>query len=873
MNTKTPNYGESLFAAPALTRLLITGACFSIAAMASAQTTPSDTGDTSDNGGDVIKLTAFTVSADDTGYFASNSVSATRTNTPIKDLPFSVSAFTPQFMSDINARDLFDVVRYAPGVTTGGREFTGGNAAYVIRGFTQGPEIDGFTSGAAGIYVDTANIERVEVVKGPASILYGAIAPGGTVNYITKRAKPGAFTNVTAEVGTYNYRRTTIDINRPIIKDKLLFRFNGAWENNYEYEVPSISKSWVIAPTVTWNIAKNVSLTVSDQIFQRRETPPALFLPNMVISTPSSMVNALDGTKGFPTPASALAGGKSGPDSLLNNPSGDPSKTVINDGNDLGFLLYYPALAKTFNYSAKSDSRITNTEYFNAELDAKLGDHWLARGNFNFNSQRDTQKVTGIGTVGIAPPGSMTFNSGTGKWTESGAGTAWGTPFAGNNPTTGTPWTLSQTQNFKEQQFAQQLLANPYSVQSLIGNQPAILPRRSRMVATWGHGITGQLDLAGQYNFSVVKLKPLVGVFYDKAYGFNRTNSTAGSAASPFFQGWDLNPSSPTAFTDGGNSVFNGSTLPLVPGSSSLTFTSDQAVYGIINASFFHDRLFTIAGLRYNRSQNQSIQEFGVLTAAAQQGLKKSDTTPQLGLGYKVVKDALLYASYSESYQIPGTAILRINNTPTAPAAPTKGEGIETGIKTDFFDGRLSSTLAVYRIEQRDLVLTTNNSSTGVTLATDVQGESAVSKGIEYEVTFSPTDNLQIYGSVAEDDVRATKVPFGQLVYLGSHPQGTAKTLANMWARYSFKRGPVAGLWVGGGFNYNGKSVADARNPYFFVPSYILWNSAVGYDWKWHKIGWSATVNWQNMFNKFYIPANQQVGLPSRVSLEVAAKF
>jgi iron complex outermembrane recepter protein len=855
MNTHTSNLWGSFIATPATHRFLIAGACFSFAAMAFAQTQPL----TRENAEETITLPTFQVITNkDVGYLASNSVSATRTNTPIKDLPFSISAFTPQFISDIDARDLFDVVRYAPGVTTNGREFTGGNAAYVIRGFTQAPEIDGFTSGSAGIYVDTANVERVEVVKGPVSILYGAIAPGGTVNYITKRAKPEAFTDVTAEAGTFDYKRATIDANQPIIKDKLLFRFNGAWENNYEYEAPSISKSWVLAPTVTWNIAKNLALTVSDQLFQRRETPPALYLPNMDISTPSSMVTALNPGSGYPSPTAALAGGKSGPDSLLNNPSGDPSKNVINDGNDLGFLLYYPALAKTFNYSAKSDRRLTNTEYLNAELDAVLGDHWVSRGNFNFNSQRDTQKVTGIGTISIAPPGSMTFNAGTGTWSVSPAWTA----------------LTSVQQNAAEQTFAQQLLANPYSVQSLMGNQPAILPRRSRMVATWGHGITGQYDLAGQYDFSWVKLKPLVGVYYDKAYLFNRTNQNAASSATTsFFRAWDLNPNSPTAFTDGGNSVFNGSTLPLVPGSSSLTFTSDQAVYGIVNASFFNDHLFTIAGLRYNRSQNQSIQEFGPLTAAAQEGLKKSDTTPQLGLGYKVVKDALLYASYSESYQIPGTAILRVNNTPTAPASPTKGEGIETGIKTDFFSGRLSSTLSVYRIEQKDLVLTTANTSTGQTLSTDVQGESAVSQGVEYEVTLSPTDDFQIYGSVAEDDIRVTKVPFGQLVYFGSHPQGTAKTLGNLWSRYTFNRGPVAGLWVGGGFNYNGKSVGDARNPYFFLPSYILWNSAVGYDWKWHKIGWSATVNWQNMTNVFYIPANQQVGLPSRVSGEVAVKF
>src|SRR5258708_9090564 len=153
-------------------RPLLTGAVFSRSALAmlaalcvskvTAQTPTAD---------ETLQLSVFQVStAKDKGYRAGNSVSATRIDTPIKDLPFAVNAFTQQFITDTGARDLFDVVQYAPGVTSGGREFNAGNAVYTIRGFDQKPQHNGFAGDA---YVDTVAIERVEVVKGPASVLYG----------------------------------------------------------------------------------------------------------------------------------------------------------------------------------------------------------------------------------------------------------------------------------------------------------------------------------------------------------------------------------------------------------------------------------------------------------------------------------------------------------------------------------------------------------------------------------------------------------------------------------------------------------------------------------------------------------------------------
>src|SRR3954471_16331605 len=177
----------------------------------SAQATSSD---------EVVKLSEFQVTTSaDKGYRAGNSVSATRIDTPIKDLPFAISAFTQQFITDVGARDLWDVVQYAPSVTSAGREFNGGNSVYTIRGFDQAPQHNGFVGEA---YVDTVSVKRVEVVKGPSSVLYGQVAPGGTVNYITKRPGAKAATSVTAEIGTREFARASIDVNQPLIGKSLL---------------------------------------------------------------------------------------------------------------------------------------------------------------------------------------------------------------------------------------------------------------------------------------------------------------------------------------------------------------------------------------------------------------------------------------------------------------------------------------------------------------------------------------------------------------------------------------------------------------------------------------------------------------------------
>lgn len=753
---------------------------------------------------EVVRLSEFQVSTSaDKGYRAGNSVSATRIDTPIKDLPFAISAFTQQFITDIGARDLFDVVQYAPGVTSAGREFNGGNAVYTIRGFDQSPQHNGFVG---EVYIDTTSVERVEVVKGPSSVLYGQVAPGGTVNYITKRpgAKPFAVWN--GQVGTHNFWRTSLDLNQPLAGKKLLFRFNGAFENGLEYINPGKQQTTVLAPVVTWRLSERVALTVDYQWFMRRETPPFNhFKPNIEIV-------ALPPASGILSASGVL---------------------VRPDNSDPGFLGYYP-LSRKFNYVSNNDHRFSDFESVNAELTAKLSDTWSARANFNWNKRRVAQKLTGLGAVSITVPTSYY-------------------PAGATLPISAANYLIAA------QNYANDLLNN--SGLALLAPQ-AQLGRRKRLQEDFGHGKASQLEFAGNYLFAGVKLKPLVGAFYNESRGYGRQRQ---SATANFFPVWDMkNPATWDYTTD-----FDPVTQPFSTNNRSITRNS--AGYAVVSTTFFEDRLSAVVGARYNRSTGSTDNFLTPASSLAKVSSKK--TTPQVGLGWKVNRGLMFYGSYSQSYVL-NAAALQFQGIPSGPAAPTTSEGYELGVKTDFMNGRVSSTVAFYQIDQKDRILRFNSfNAAGVTVTNNLQGTLDRSNGVEAEITWSPMDNWQVYLSGALNDIRVKKVPPGEEVFLGAHPEASVKALANLWTRYSFTTGALKGFWIGGGFNHTGRKAQRVNNPKLYLPEETLWNSAVGYDWKWENHPMNAMVNWQNMGNIEYFPANQQRGMPGRAVFSLTAKY
>ena len=139
---------------------------------------------------DVYELPQFTVvSEGDTGWTAANSMSGTRTNVPIKNLPRSVQVLTSEFLADIGADTMSDAAAFMTGVTSQGKQdAVFDNNTLTVRGMRQNRHYrDGVKEGFVGMISDSASVDRIEVLRGPSSLLAGVSEPGGMINQISKR--------------------------------------------------------------------------------------------------------------------------------------------------------------------------------------------------------------------------------------------------------------------------------------------------------------------------------------------------------------------------------------------------------------------------------------------------------------------------------------------------------------------------------------------------------------------------------------------------------------------------------------------------------------------------------------------------------------
>src|SRR5436305_1697755 len=155
-------------------RLLAVGVSFAFSASfaAAADSAPPET---------PITMNEFTVSSNqDNGYRATNSISGTRLNQKLADVAQNIQVITSDFIKDLQATELIDALQYTPGVV--GNNSANENAVNV-RGFDSlRPLRNGITTSGT-LAIDSGVVERIEVVKGPSSVLYGVAGVGGFVNY------------------------------------------------------------------------------------------------------------------------------------------------------------------------------------------------------------------------------------------------------------------------------------------------------------------------------------------------------------------------------------------------------------------------------------------------------------------------------------------------------------------------------------------------------------------------------------------------------------------------------------------------------------------------------------------------------------------
>jgi iron complex outermembrane recepter protein len=200
------------------------------------------------------------VTGEQDGYSVPDSTTATKTDTPQRDIPQSIQVIPQQVIKDQQITRISDVARNVSGVS-----LIGGYGAntdnYIIRGFlTYNNLRNGFPAGDN--YIDPNNIERVEVLKGPASVLYGQFEPGGVVNYVTKQPLATPYYASEFTVGSYSNYKSSIDISGPLTPDqKLLYRLNVGYENLGSFIDFVRGEYFSISPVLSYKISDNTNLT------------------------------------------------------------------------------------------------------------------------------------------------------------------------------------------------------------------------------------------------------------------------------------------------------------------------------------------------------------------------------------------------------------------------------------------------------------------------------------------------------------------------------------------------------------------------------------------------------------------------------------
>lgn len=198
----------------------------------------------------------------------------TRTDVPISETPISLQVVPQAVIRDQAAQQLEDIYVNVSGVNQAGNTL---NAQSVVRPIIRGFESPVFFRNGMRVKnvgsVELLNIESVEILKGPSSVLYGALEVGGILNYTTKKPLPVPYYYVNQQFGSYDRFRTTLDYNEPLNEDgTVLFRLNGAFVTANSFRDFIDLDRGGIAPSISFRPDESTEWTID--FSWSRETLP-----------------------------------------------------------------------------------------------------------------------------------------------------------------------------------------------------------------------------------------------------------------------------------------------------------------------------------------------------------------------------------------------------------------------------------------------------------------------------------------------------------------------------------------------------------------------------------------------------------------------
>lgn len=707
-------------------------------------------------------------------YNSEYSFSATKVAIKNKDLPQSIATVTKELMSDRQAFHLADAVKIASGVIPNSYY-----SQFAIRGISQNEEgaiINGMRT--RQYYFNqplTSNIERVEVIKGPASATFSSVDPGGSINLVTKKPLTVDRKEVSLSVGSFSAMRGTVDFTGPLNEEKtLLYRINGAYHEGKSFRDLQGQKAILISPSFS-------------------------FVPNSKTAINAELIYS--NTDGKIDRGQPIFGAVAGQTNLKST----PTSFAINATND-----YFKSkeLILMGNVAHKFSDQITfNTSYMKQSWTEDLLEH---RTTNRFAVDINNQDIP----------------------------------------------TLAAMQVIERKQYWN------------IDNLNAYLNFEFNLGKTKSKLLVG---------YDLHSWKKLTGGGQNAARGYLLTNGAVASTYDPSNQeqyqiitvnGTEMPKPNVEHFNlaEPHYTIKNMNDYTFVTRTAlPVALTTTNAIY--IQEQFTWNKISLLLGLR-----NEWFKDITNYKSENELTVKKEKLLPRVGITYALNKNINVYATYLEGFQPQSnTVTLMPVAAPTGSTFdPLISDLKEIGLKADLIGNKIHLTVALYEINQKNILMNANDPVNPDLLVT--RGAER-SRGFELDVAGYILPNWQINASYSYINAKILEDQNPDLV--GSRKQNTPISSSNIWTRYNFESLILADLGIGLGMQYSGNMVPWFVRD-FTIPSFVVFDAALYYSPD--KSNFQIALNINNLFDKTYWIGAQNYlrlfpGAPRNAMLTATYKF
>jgi iron complex outermembrane receptor protein len=198
---------------------------------------------------------------------------------PLKDLenPQVYTTVNSALIQEQQLTNFNDIMRNVPGLSVLFANQAFGSATFTTRGFATSANLRNGVSSLSNSDIDPANIEKIEVLKGPSATLFGSslVSWGGLINRVTKQPYDHFGGEVSYTGGSYGLNRFTADVNSPLSKDTtVLFRLNVAHTYNGSFQDAGFTKSTFVAPVITYKPNDRLTISLEAEFYNREGTTP-----------------------------------------------------------------------------------------------------------------------------------------------------------------------------------------------------------------------------------------------------------------------------------------------------------------------------------------------------------------------------------------------------------------------------------------------------------------------------------------------------------------------------------------------------------------------------------------------------------------------